>query len=175
MRDTLYIVFCRFIVKNTHWTKGWKCLWRGHSVNQNRPLLSLSLPANAQALVGHWVVRSSAGAGVVYHASPNYLRKHLIPGPRCCFEQKKNAKKHINFCLCALRKNGFSKKRTQISSKRGIWIKRRRERRIPPLFRAHLCSIPQGMILDLQPVVKSLLCPVRPSPNGFFDFEASTP
>ena len=40
----LYIVFCSFIVKNTHWTKGWKCLWRGHSVNQKRPLLSLSLP-----------------------------------------------------------------------------------------------------------------------------------
>ena len=42
VRGTLYIVFCSSIVKNTHWTKGWKCLWRGHSVNQNRPLLSLS-------------------------------------------------------------------------------------------------------------------------------------
>ena len=42
VRGTLYIVFCSFIVKNAHWTKGWKCLWRGHSVNQNRPLLSLS-------------------------------------------------------------------------------------------------------------------------------------
>ena len=40
VRGTLYIVFCSFIVKSTHWTKGWKCLWRGHSVNQNRPLLS---------------------------------------------------------------------------------------------------------------------------------------
>ena len=40
VRGTLYIVFCSFIVKNTHWTKGWKCLWWGHSVNQNRPLLS---------------------------------------------------------------------------------------------------------------------------------------
>ena len=43
VRGALYIVFCSFNVKNTHWTKGWKCLWRGHSVNQNQPLLSLSL------------------------------------------------------------------------------------------------------------------------------------
>ena len=44
-----------------------------------------------------------------------------------------------------------------------------------PLFWGHLRSIPQGMILDVQPLVKSLFCPIRPSPNGFFDFEASTP
>ena len=44
-----------------------------------------------------------------------------------------------------------------------------------PLFWGHSRSIPQGMILDVQPLVKSLFCPVRPSPNGFFDFEASTP
>ena len=49
VRGTLYIVFCSFIVKNTHWTKGWKCLWRGHSVNQNRPLLSLSLQGTIKA------------------------------------------------------------------------------------------------------------------------------
>ena len=41
VRGTLYIVFCSFLMKNTHWAEGWKCLWRGHSVNQNRPLLSL--------------------------------------------------------------------------------------------------------------------------------------
>ena len=44
-----------------------------------------------------------------------------------------------------------------------------------PLFGGHSRSIPQGMILDVQPVVKSLFCPIRPSPNGFFDSEASTP
>ena len=44
-----------------------------------------------------------------------------------------------------------------------------------PLFGGHSRSIPQGMILDVQPFVKSLFCPIRPSPNGFFDFEASTP
>ena len=44
-----------------------------------------------------------------------------------------------------------------------------------PLFGGHLRSIPQGMILDVQPLVKSLFCPIRPSPNGFFDSEASIP
>ena len=44
-----------------------------------------------------------------------------------------------------------------------------------PLFWGHSRSIPQGMILDDQPLVKSLFCPIRASPNGFFDFEASTP
>ena len=45
------------------------------------------------------------------------------------------------------------------------------------LFGGHLRSIPQGMILDVQPLVKSLFCPIRPSPNGngFFDSEASIP
>ena len=44
-----------------------------------------------------------------------------------------------------------------------------------PLFWGHSRSIPQGMILDVQPLVKSLFCPIRPSPNVFFDFQASTP
>ena len=44
-----------------------------------------------------------------------------------------------------------------------------------PPFGGHSRSIPQGMILDVQPLVKSLFCPIRPSPNGFFDSEASTP
>ena len=47
--------------------------------------------------------------------------------------------------------------------------------RIPPLFWGHLRSIPQGMIFDIQPLVKSFFCPIRPSPNGFFDSEASIP
>ena len=42
-----------------------------------------------------------------------------------------------------------------------------------PLFGGHSRSIPQGMIFDLQPLVKSLFCPIRPSPNGCFDCEAS--
>ena len=44
-----------------------------------------------------------------------------------------------------------------------------------PLFGGHSHSIPRGMIFDVQPLVKSLFCPIRPSPNGFFDFEASIP
>ena len=37
-----------------------------------------------------------------------------------------------------------------------------------PLFGGHSRSIPQGMILDVQPLVKSLFYPIRQSPNGFF-------
>ena len=37
-----------------------------------------------------------------------------------------------------------------------------------PLFWGHSRSIPQGMILDVQPLVKSLFCPIRASPNGIF-------
>ena len=44
-----------------------------------------------------------------------------------------------------------------------------------PLFWGHSRSISQGMIFDVQPLVKSLFCPLRPSPNGFFDSEASIP
>ena len=44
-----------------------------------------------------------------------------------------------------------------------------------PLLGGHSRSIPQGMIFDVQPLVKSLCCPIRPSPNGFFDSEASIP
>ena len=44
-----------------------------------------------------------------------------------------------------------------------------------PLFGGHSRSILQGMIFDVQPLVKSLFCPIRPSPNGFFDSEASIP
>ena len=44
-----------------------------------------------------------------------------------------------------------------------------------PLFGVRSRSIPQGMILDAQPLVKSLSCPTKPSPNGFLDFEASIP
>ena len=45
----------------------------------------------------------------------------------------------------------------------------------PPLFGGHSHSIPQGMILDVQPSAKSFFCPIKRSPNGFFDFEASIP
>ena len=43
----------------------------------------------------------------------------------------------------------------------------------PPLFGGRSLSIPRGMILDIQPLVKSLFCPRKRSPNGFFDSEAS--
>ena len=39
----------------------------------------------------------------------------------------------------------------------------------PPLLGGHSRSIPQGMIFDVQPLVKSRPCPIRQSPNGFFD------
>ena len=45
----------------------------------------------------------------------------------------------------------------------------------PSFFGGHSRSIPQGMILDVQPLVKSLFCPIRRFPNGFFDSEASIP
>ena len=44
-----------------------------------------------------------------------------------------------------------------------------------PLFGGHSHSIPQGMIFDVQPLVKSLFCPIRLSRNGFFYSEASIP
>ena len=44
-----------------------------------------------------------------------------------------------------------------------------------PPFGGHSRSIPQGMTCDAQPLVKSLLCPIRQSPNGFFDSDASIP
>ena len=44
-----------------------------------------------------------------------------------------------------------------------------------PLLGGHSRSIPQGMIFDVQPLVKSLFCPIRQSPNGFVDSEASIP
>ena len=44
-----------------------------------------------------------------------------------------------------------------------------------PFLGGHAPSIPQGMIFDVQSLVKSLFCPIRRSPNGFFDSEASIP
>ena len=35
-----------------------------------------------------------------------------------------------------------------------------------PPFGGHSRSIPQGMIFDVQPLVKSLFCPIRQPPNG---------
>ena len=43
------------------------------------------------------------------------------------------------------------------------------------LVGGHSRRIPQGMVLDVQPLVKSLFCPTKQSPNGFFDFETSIP
>ena len=44
-----------------------------------------------------------------------------------------------------------------------------------PSFLGRLRNIPQRMLLDVQPLVKSLFCATKQSPNGFFDFEASIP
>ena len=45
----------------------------------------------------------------------------------------------------------------------------------PPPFGGLSRSIPQGMIFDVQSLGKSLFCPIKPSSNGFFDFEVSIP
>ena len=50
---------------------------------------------------------------VPYRTDPNYLRKWLIPGTKCCLPQRKNAKKRINFRFPALCKNGFRKIKSQ--------------------------------------------------------------
>ena len=63
----------------------------------------------------------------------------------------------------------------KITLKRGCQIKRKRGCHTPPTFWGHSRSIPQGMILDVQPLVKSLFCPTKSYPHGFFDFEASIP
>ena len=44
-----------------------------------------------------------------------------------------------------------------------------------PPFGGHSRSIPQGMILDVQPLVQLLFCPIKRPPNGLFDSEASIP
>ena len=42
---TLYTVGCSFVVMHaTYWTKGWRCVRWGHSVNHNRQALYLSPP-----------------------------------------------------------------------------------------------------------------------------------
>ena len=42
----------------------------------------------------------------------------------------------------------------------------------PPFFGVVRVAYP-NMILDVQPLVKSFFCPIKRSPNGFFDSEAS--
>ena len=60
----------------------------------------------------------------------------------------------------------------KFTSKRGQ-IKRRRGRHINPFWGGHLRSIPQGMTFDDQLFVKSLFCPIKQSPNVFFESKAS--
>ena len=43
------------------WTNGWNCLWRGHSVYRNRPLIPLALGPVLRALAGHFGAPSSSG------------------------------------------------------------------------------------------------------------------
>ena len=44
-----------------------------------------------------------------------------------------------------------------------------------PLFGGHSRSIPQGMILDVKPLVKSLCCPIRPPPMEFLILRPLSP
>ena len=44
-----------------------------------------------------------------------------------------------------------------------------------PPFGVHSRSIPQGMIFDVQPLVKSLFCPIRRSPMDFFILRPLSP
>ena len=52
-----------------------------------------------------------------------------------------------------------SPRREVVRSSAGVGV-------VYPLFLGHSRSIPQGMIFDVQPLVKSLFCPIRPTPNG---------
>ena len=61
---------------------------------------------------------------------------------------------------------GKSPRREVVRSSAGAGV-------VYPPFLGVISSIPQGMIFDVQPLVKSLFCPIRPSPNGSFDSEAS--
>ena len=45
-------------------------------------------------------------------------------------------------------------------------MKCRRRCHTPPLFGGHSRSTPQGMMLDVQPLAKSLFCPTKQSPKG---------
>ena len=54
-------------------------------------------------------------------------------------------------------------------------VQARRPHTLPPLFGGCSRSRPPGMIFDVQPLVKSLFCPIKRSPNGFFDSEACIP
>ena len=56
-----------------------------------------------------------------------------------------------------------------ITSKRGCQIKRRRGQHTPPLCGSHyLRSIPQGMILDVQPLIKIIILPDKTIPQWIF-------
>ena len=80
VRGTLYIVFCSFVVKNTHWTKGWKCLWRGHSVNQNRALLSLQASSEAAVFVTMYCVGMGLSVGTDRWTFQRSMAKQVVKG-----------------------------------------------------------------------------------------------
>ena len=86
VRGTLYIVFCSSIVKNTHWTKGWKCLWRGHSVNQNRPLLSHTPPLRvaSHTLCGSCWCRHRGRPVFLFFFKPTHRPKENLSALRKC-------------------------------------------------------------------------------------------
>ena len=73
-------------------------------------------------------------AGNSYRANSKDLRKYLIPGTRCGCPQKKTQKK---------------------SPRRGLLDQAQVRTPYTPLFWDHSRTIPQGMVPDVQPLVKS--------------------
>ena len=72
------------------------------------------------------------------------------------------------FCHMAVHAESNSYQDGQITSKRGLLDQARARASYTPPFGGRSRSIPQGMILDVQLLVKSLFCPIKRSPNGFF-------
>jgi hypothetical protein len=68
----------------TYWTQGWKCLWRGHSVNENRPLLSDGACAVHSEMIVHGVVGPFASTPAVlkglFGSKTCHLRKQSLGG-----------------------------------------------------------------------------------------------
>ena len=127
------------------------------------------------------VVRSSAGAGVVYPkivliVAVSPVAIDVQPGESllCClnhFFLLVASSKCLQFGTRVCRRSDpyYSPRREVVRSSAGAGVA------YPSFFWGYLRSIPQGMIFDVQPFVKSLFCPIRQSPNVFFDFEASIP
>ena len=109
----------------------------------------------------------SEGGGVLRGSRPKGSRKKGIPLPQYMprIDQRDGPIKWS----CRL----WGKKRNHLEER--LLDQAQARASYTPLFWGHSRSIPQGMILGVQPLVKSLYCPIRQSTNGFFDSEASIP